>query len=414
MSIFSRIFGPRNAVTGTDSSQITRGTGLWSAFTGSSTIFSNVEALNEGTAYTVPAVSACVQIISGSVASLPAHIYKRGKDGDLQRQYDNALWWVLNEQFSPRWTAAAGWWFLVASKLLHGDAFAEIRRDQAGRVTGLIPVHPARVKVMTDPEGERLIYIVQPDNTIDNPSELAKRQRVVNGDDMLHVPGFAFNGLRGLSMLQYSLRTSGNLAVNAQTFSAQFFKNSARPEYALGTDGALTDAQFKRLQDMIDGLRGPDNSGKQMILEGGLKIQPLTMPMEDIQLLETRKFGVEEIARAFMVPPFMIGHTEKTSSWGSGVAEMGAGFVRYTLRDHLTAFHNEMNRKLFPRSSFCIEFDTMELERGDTKAMVEAVRTAIGRAGEQQIMSVEEGRQFLRLPRKITGDVQPQPTAATP
>ena len=408
MSIFSRIFrkAPKNAV---DSSKIIRGTELWTAFTGGGSVFSPVDPLNAGTAYTIPAVSACVQIISGSVSSLPAHIYLRSDDGDLTRQYKHPLWWVLNEQFSPRWTAAAGWWFMVACKLLHGDAFAEIRRDQAGRVTGLAPIHPGRVQVVTDPDGYRLLYVVQPDPTITSPSEEARKVRVINGDDMLHVPGFGFDGIRGMSMLQYSLRTSGALSASAQTFSAQFLKNSARPEYVLKTDGVITDDQLARLKEMLDGMRSPENAGKQMILEGGMTIDPLTMPFEDMQLLETRKFGVEEIARAFMVPPFMIGHMEKTSSWGSGVAEMGAGFVRYTLRDHLTAFHNEMNRKLFPRSSYCIEFDTMELERGDTKAMVEAVRTAIGRAGEAAIMSIEEARQVLRLPRKMQGEAPQQP-----
>ena len=365
--------------------------------------YSNVPALNEGDAYTVPAVSACVQTIAGAIASMPANIFLRSKDGDLTRQYDHPMWWMLNEEFSGRWTAAAGWWFMAASKMLHGDAFAEILRDAAGRVIGLVPIHPLRVHVLTDPDGLRLIYRVLPDMTIMNPSDTARAIRIINADDMLHVAGFGFNGLRGLSMLQFSLRTAGNLAVNSQTFAAQVFKNSARPEYALKTDGTLTDEQFNRLTEMMDGMRGPDNAGKQMILEGGLDLAPLTMPMGDLQLLETMKFSVQQVCQAFNVPPFMIGFTEKTSSWGSGVAEMGAGFVRYTLRDHLTSFHNEMNRKLFPRSSYQIEFDTMELERGDTTAMFTAIRIGLGRAGEPAFISREEARQMARLPRQMQG-----------
>jgi len=406
MSILDRLFRRVSNQVSVDSSLIKRGSALYSAFTGGTTTYSNVPALNEGDAYTIPTVAACVQIIGGSIAGLPAHIYKRQADGDLIRQYNHPLWWVLNEEFSGRWTAAAAWQYMVASKLLYGDAFAEIKRDAKGVASGFVPIHPLRVQVLTDPDGERLIYKVQPDQTIVSPSDAAREIRIINGADMLHVPGFAFNGLRGLSALQFALRTSGNLALNAQTFQSQFFKNSARPEYVLQSDGALTDDQFNRLKEMMDGMRGPDNAGSQMILEGGLKIQPLTMPLEDVQLLETRKFGVEEICRVFGVPPFMVGHPQ-ASAWGTGLAVIGSTFVRYALRDHLTAFHNEMNRKLFPRSAFCIEFDTLELERGDMGAMIEAMRAGVGRAGEQPLISLSEARQILRLPKEIPGGAPP-------
>jgi len=155
------------------------------------------------------------------------------------------------------------------------------------------------------------------------------------------------------------------------------------------------------------------NSGKPMILEGGLDIKTLTMPLEEMQLLETRKFQVEEICRAFGVQPFMIGHTEKTSSWGTGVEAMGAGFVRYTLRDHLNAFQNEINRKFFRTAARVAEFDTAELERADIGVMMAALRQALGRAGEPAIMSVEEVRTMLRLPRKMEG-APPQAEAVAP
>ncbi|NBT33207.1 MAG: phage portal protein, partial [Rhodobacteraceae bacterium] len=131
----------------------------------------------------------------------------------------------------------------------------------------------------------------------------------------------------------------------------------------------------------------------------------ITMPLEDMQLLQTRKFQVEEICRAFGVQPFMVGHTEKTSSWGTGVEAMGAGFVRYTLRRHLNAFQNEINRKLFRTSATCAEFDTTELERGDTASMFAAVRVALGRAGEPAFMTIEEARTLLRLPREMSGTI---------
>lgn len=404
MNIFSRIIGAfRAQQTPVDSSRVRRGDDVWGSFVGGAG-----GSPSERAAMQVTAVSACVTLISGAIASLPMHIYTRSRDGDLQRDVNNDLWWILNEEFSPRWTASSGWSFLTASKLLHGDGFAEILRGPTGRITGLVPLHPNRVRVIATPDGQRLVYEVKPDSTIESPDQSVMATRVLDQDDILHVPGFGFNGLRGLSALRNSLRNSGSLAINAQNFSESFLQNMARPDFALKTQANLTDEQFSRLQEMLDQRAGPANAGKPMILEGGLDLQTITMPLQEMQLLETRKFQVEEIARAFGVQPFMIGHTTTTSSWGSGVEAMGSGFVRYTLRDHLNAFQNEINRKFFRTARQVAEFDTMELERGDIKAMFEAIRVGLGRAGEQPILTVEEGRGLLRLPRQMVGTVPAQ------
>jgi len=409
MSILSRIKRMFGAQAQVDSSAIRRGDSVWESFTGGLN-----DAPSERAVMQVTAVSACVTLISGAIASLPMHVYRRSNEGDLRRDTNSDLWWILNEEFSPRWTASSGWAFLTASKLLHGDGFAEILRGPGGRITALVPIHPNRVRVIATPDGSRLVYEIQPDPTIESPLPEVTRIRVLDQDDVLHVPGFGFNGLRGLSALRNSLRNSGRLAINAQNFSENFLENMARPDFALRTDQSLTDDQFNRLKEALAEHKGPMRAGKPMILDGGLDIKTLTMPLEEMQLLETRKFQVEEIARAFGVQPFMIGHTEKTSSWGTGVEAMGAGFVRYTLRDHLNTFQNEINRKFFRTARQVAEFDTTELERADTKAMFEAMRIALGRAGEPAFMTLEEAREKLRLPREMVGTVPAMPEGQEP
>ncbi len=402
MSILDRVldyFRPKAMGQTVDSASIRRGDGVWEAFTGGAS-----GAPGESEAMAVTAVSACVSLISGAIAAMPMNIYRRSTNGDLSQDYNHAYWWVLNEEFCPRWSASAGWSYLTASKLLHGDGFAEILRGRNGDVKGLVPLHPQRVKVVATPDGSRLLYEVQPDPSITrNRSPEVSATRVLDQDDILHVPGFGFNGLNGMSALRNSLRTSGRLAIAAQDFSSNFLQNAARPDFALKTADNLTDEQFDQLRDRLAEHMGPQNSGRPMILEGGLDIKELTMPLEEMQLLETRKFQVEEVARAFNVPPFMIGHTEKTSSWGTGVEAMGACFVRYTLRDHLNTFNNEINRKFFKTSRMRAEFDTFDLERGDIKSMFEAVRIGLGRAGEPAILSQAEGRRMLRLPAEMDG-----------
>jgi len=412
MTFFSRIaslFGPKALTAPVDSSLVRRGDAVFEAFTGAPNA-----VLSEQSALTVSAVYGCVNLIAGAISALPIHIYRRDQNGDLERDQNNPLWWVLNEEFAPRWPAASGWSFSAGSKLLHGDSFVEIRRSPNGAIRALVPIHQNRVEVIATRDGERLVYEVRPDSTIRTPDEAASRTRVIDQDDMLHIPGFGYNGIRGMSPLRYALRMTGGVALNAQQFSAKFLENAARPEMALKTDASLTDEQFARLKEWIADHTGPQNAGRPMILEGGLDVKTLTMPMEEMQLLETRRFQVEEIARIYGVPPFMIGHTEKTTSWGAGVGAMGTGFVRFTLRDHLNAFENEINRKFFRTSRFVAKFDTSELENADLKTLIETFRIALGRAGEQPIMSVEEVRHKLNLSRKVNGNLQPQPVGAPP
>ena len=96
-------------------------------------------------------------------------------------------------------------------------------------------------------------------------------------------------------------------------------------------------------------------------------------------------------------PPFMIGHTEKTTSFGSGVESMGKGFVRYSLRQHIHKAEVEINRKLFKTATRVAEFDTSDLERADTQTLMQALRIGVGRAGETRMMSPNEARRILRL-----------------
>jgi HK97 family phage portal protein len=383
-----------------DSSLIRKGMVEWDALTGGL----SGGAPSEQTAMSVSAIIACVQLIAGAIASMPMNIYQRDRLGNREIDVNHDLWWTLNEEFSPRWSAAAGWSFMVGSKLLHGDGFAEIKRNRMGNIIGLVPLHPNRVRPIATPDGWRLVYEIQPDPTILAPSQEATRVRVLDQDDVLHVSGFGFNGIRSLSQLRHALRVAGRISINAQDFVARFLENAERPASWIGMDENLTDEQFEALKALLRDHK--ERPGSTLILEGGATMHPLTMPLEDMQLLETRKFQVEEIARIYGVPAHLIQHTEKSTSWGSGVEAMGLGFVRFTLSDHLNAFHNEMNRKFFRSASHVANFDTTELERADTKSLFESLRTALGRAGEDGFMSVEEVRQRLNMSMTPNGELR--------
>lgn len=366
----------------------------------------NITALSEQTARAVAAVTACVNLIGGSVASMPLHLYRRV--GEEREAYKPDLWWLLNERPFDGWTAAAFWEFLAASRLFHGDAFARIHR--AGRfnpaVAGFEPLHPARVKVRK--VDGMLVYDVLPE-------EAGEPAVTVQGPDMLHVPGPGFDGKRSMSQLQYGLRHAAGVAEAADRQSASFIADGVRPDFALEVPGSLNTEQAELLRKTFkERNSGQSTSRVPVVLSGGLKLHQLTLSSQDAELLKTRSFQIEEICRVFGVPPFMIGHTEKTTSWGSGIEQMSIGFVKYTLQRHLVAFEQELNHKLFKTSRNFCEFVTAGLERGDLKGRFEAYRVALGRAGEQSWMSPAEIRRLENRPRDDRYDAPVDPATNPP
>lgn len=354
-------------------------------------------AVTERTALCVSAVFACVALIAGAVSSLPFHIYRRTEDG--RARANNDIWWLLNESPHPQWTAAAFWEYILQSRLFHGDAFARILRPSvlSNHIDGFEPVHPDRVKIVRAASGETSYLLRRDDNT----------ELPVLAEDMLHIPGLGFNGLRSMSPLQHALRGAAGTALAADDYSGRFFSNGARPDFLLTTDATLKEEQLKLLRSAWDNVHaGSKLAHRPAILSGGLKVEQLTMTSEDAQLIATRQFQVEDIARVFGVPPFMIGHTEKTSSWGSGVEQMGIGFVKYTLSRHLVQIEQEINRKVWPRSLRLFgEFETAGLERGDYKSRNEGFRIALGRAGEPGWITINEVRRLINMPPVPNGDV---------
>ena len=402
MGLLSRIAdmfggGARNAISLPEFSQDSQ---AWSDMFGPTKLLPQP---TETTAFSVSAIYASVNLIAGAVSAMPLNIYRRDMvTGERTLLHNDSLSWVFNEEMVPRWSAASGWEFLVQSLLIHGDAFAIIKRDGAGTPNGIEPVHPYRVTVAVLPDASRLVYRIFPENIA---GQQIGESRTYDQDDILHVAGFGFNGFRGLSPLRHSLRMAGAVAISTQDYSANFFANSARPDYALKTDQVLSPEKIIELRAMIDEQhRGTDNAHRPMLLQGGLDIKPWSIPLAEMQLLETRRFQIEEIARIYGVPAFMIGAADKTSSWGTGTETLGKVFVRYALRQHLNKFQTEINRKMFRTASRICEFDVSDLERADSVQQMESLRIGLGRAGEPAFLTKNEARAVLRLKHVPDGD----------
>lgn len=377
-------------------SNITPGTELYDIFTGGYGIGGAGVPVTEQTVMAIGAVYACVGLIGGALAALPFHLYKRTQDG--RERFDSDLWWLFNESPWPNWTAASAWSWAAQSIALRGDGYWRIRRVSpwTNAIEGFEPLNPARVQPLR--ENGEIVYLVQNDQgTIETVAAV----------DMLHFPGVGFNGLRSLTPIRAALRPAAGIALAADEYAGAFFRNGARADFALTTDSTKLDEKQAELLRTTWAARhgGPHNAHLPAVLTGGLKVQQLTMSAEDAQLLSTRKFQVEDIARIFGVPSHMIGYTEKTTSWGSGVEQMSIGFVRYTLRRYLDAIQQEINRKIWPRSRiYFAEFNTDALLEGDAKAQAEYFAKALGGPGTQGWMTINEVRRLKNLKPVAGGD----------
>ena len=380
------------------------GSQLYDWLTGGNAQSSAGVVVNEHTILCVSAVYACVSLIGGAVASMPLHFYRRTANGrekvDTTSNVRAAdLWWLFNEQPHPLMTAATAWEYFLTAKLLHGDAFAWIKRPSrvSPEIESLIPLHPLDVQV--DLDDGQLYYTFHDPEVGSGAGKLI----TVNQADMLHVPGPGFDGCRGMSLIRYAAKTQAGIALAGDETQARFFGNNARPDFLIEHEGGKLDPEaVKTLRDSwMETYGGPAKSGKPAILSGGLKVKPITMGSKDAEWIAARQFQIVEIARIFGVPPHMIGETDKTSSWGSGVESMSIGFVKYTLQRHMTAIEQECNRKVFPRTTrwFC-KFSPDALLRGDSAARSAYYRAALGGGAGPGWMSQDEVRRYEDLPPK--------------
>lgn len=316
------------------------------------------ESVTPETAMRVAAVFASVRIICGAVANLPLHLKER--EGDLRNElHDHALTKVLRRRPNQWQTPSQFKKMMQAHILLRGNAYALIVRS-GGRVIGLLPLDPDRMKPeQADDLGIVYTYRHRSGRTVVFPQS-----------DIMHLVGFSLDGVTGVSALTYARETIG-LAVAQEKHGAKTFRNSARPSVVLIHPNALGKEGTENLRASLDEYRsGGDSEGKALILEEGMKIEKLTMTATDAQWLESRKFSRSEIAMFFGVPPHMIGDTEKSTSWGTGIEQQGIGFVTYTLEDHLTCWEESINRDLLTEQeaeTIYARFNRKALVRGDIK-----------------------------------------------
>ena len=340
----------------------------------------------------VSAVYACVTRIAGGISQLPLHHYER-IDGGRQRVIDSPYWWLFNESPHAGWTSASMWEIITQSFLLRESGFAYMRRNKLGQIKEVVPLPWEGVTPEKEKAGDsyRLKYYVND----------GLRSYGADQDDMLHIPGFGFDGVRAMSVIQYAARNATGNAIAMDEYSGRFFSGGSHHSIVLEAPGKMNPTQIDALQQAYaNKYSGLENAHRlPLVLTEGLKAKEVSISAQDAQLLEARKFQVVDIARAFGVPPHLIGETSAATSWGSGLEEMSRAFMLYTVQPHLRRIEQELNRKIFRTAKFYMEFDRDAMLDGNSKAQSESFRIALGGPGSGPgWMTVDEIRRKKNLP----------------
>ena len=346
------------------------------------------------------AVYACVRIRSGVPANMPLHIKRRIDQRTREDASDHPLWSIFSRRPNRWQTPSQFKRMMTAHLLLRGNAYALIVRSR-GAVKELIPLHPDRVECK-QADSLALEYTY---------TRKDGRRIVLPQADVFHLVGLTLDGVHGVSVITYARETIG-LSLAQEDHGATVFKNGARVSMVLSHKGKLGKEGVENLRSSLDEFRaGGEKEGKALILEEDMKADKLAMTSEDAQWIESRKFSRSDIAMFFGVPPHMIGDTEKSTSWGTGIASQTQGFVTFCAEDDLTTWEETINRDLVAETDKDIyaRFNRASLVKGDIKMRWDAHVKAL----QWGVMSPNEVRALEDLNPREGGDIYyPPPNTA--
>ncbi|EHJ4149369.1 phage portal protein [Enterobacter hormaechei] len=364
---------------------LTTGT-FWEEWFGTS---SSGKVVTADKAIQLSAVWACVRLLSESISTLPLKIYVRQPDGSRKAATDHPAYSILCRRPNSEMTPSRFMLMVVASICLRGNAFIE-KKFIANRLVSLVPLLPQNMVV------KRLVTGALEYKYTENCNE-----RVIPVKNIMHIRGFGLDGVCGMMPMKTGRDVIGS-AMAVEESAAKIFEQGLQSSGFLSAENALSDEQRERLRSYMAAFTGSKNAGKIMVLEGGLKYQGVTMNPEDAQMLESRSFSIEEICRWFRVPPFMVGHTTKQSSWASSLEGMNLQFLTHTLRPLLVNIEQEIGRCLLDSDDEVFaEFSVEGLLRADSAGRAAYYTSAL----QNGWMSRNDVRRLENMPPIEGGDI---------
>lgn len=332
------------------------------------------------------AVYACVSRTAQLVSCLPGSVFDKLRDGSRVRA-DDDLTEILALKPNPVQTAPEFWEGMLAHMMMRGNAYAE-RLTVGGRLVGLRPLIAVSPRLREDRQFDYRV-------TENGATEVLPPEKV------FHLRGFGGGDGLGLSVVRYGVQSFG-AALAADETAAGFFGNALTPSGVLKYDGDedLTPDQRKQMQEYLDQFTGSRRAGKVMLLEGGMTWQQASLSPEDAQLLETRRFQIEDVCRWFGIPPIVIGHaSDGQTMWGTGVEAIMLSWMTTGVNPLLRRIEARIRADLIPpalRRTRYFEFNREAVLQMDSGAKADFLSRMVASG----VMSSDEAREKLNLERR--------------
>lgn len=350
--------------------------------------------VTNSSAMSLSAVTACTELLSGTISSLPLQVFRTDSNGYRRVYREHPLYPILHDAPNYDQTSLDFLDGVSTAIELRGNGLAAKKFGTGGSIVALRPIHPDAWNVRRLSSGV-LEY---------RWTEDGRRSFVGTDRDVLHVRGPGGDPLSGLSRLEIARKTL-SAAMYAEDAASKMFENGLKPSAVIKFKDWLTPEQRVLAEkNLVDKYMGAINAGKPFVAEGGVEYQPLSITPEDAQMLETRSFNVEEICRFFGVPPVMIGHSGASTAWPTSVEQQVLVFQKFTLRRRLKRIEKAMMQQLLTpqdrAQGVIIEFNLEGLLSGDS-----ASRSAFyGEGLRNGWMTINEVRGRENLPRVDGGD----------
>ena len=290
-------------------------------------------SVSENTAFNVAAVRACVNLRANLLAMLPLRVYKKGAKGPEELR-DHPLARLFRGRVSPSQTKFKWVHSTSICEDIGGNGYSRLTRNAFGEPERIQFTLPAEVTPLHNRGTGEIGYRVS--------GEPRDRFQF----EMLHVAGLSTNGLTGRSPL-FDLREAVGLALTAEEFTARTFTNGNRRPGILIPPASWKKEQAQEFREAwMQHYAGPQNAGKTPLIGGGMTWQDAGFTNQEAELLGERKFSIEEIARVYQIPLHLVGSTDKSTTWGSGIEQLNQGLVDYMLAPRCANWEAEMNTTL--------------------------------------------------------------------
>lgn len=328
------------------------------------------QTVTPDTAASVATFYRCLFLLSSVVAFCPIQVFRTRTHDEI----DHPLFDPANQDMT--YTQFELWQLVMVYRLAWGDSFVYKKRDGFDRIIDLKPLHPSLVQVSLQ-DGHKIFLVKQlrGDGTVDETA----RPNVFTDWELMHIPGLGYDGLQGLSVTKLMSQTLGT-AMAADKLAARFYSNGTQLTGIIKVKAPLAS------QQQAEGIKarwmqrnaGLGAAGDVAVLDAETDFQNITIPPEQLQFLESRRWQTTEVARWFGVPPHLVGDVERSTSWGTGIEVQNLGLHTYTLVGHTTPIEQRVTREVVQTRGQVAKFNFNALMRGTVQERYQALNTAVG------------------------------------